>query len=48
MHSLRTDMDRLVERHGYPPMLIRLGYVQVAPPSERRPVAEVVQTPSEE
>jgi len=46
--TLRTDIGRLVERHGYPQVLIRLGYAQVAPPSARRPVAAVTLPPAED
>ena len=44
---LRTDIGRMVERHGYPQVLIRLGYMQVSAPSDRRSIAAVMQTAAE-
>lgn len=44
---LRTDIGRMAERHGYPQVLIRLGYAQVSAPSNRRSLAAVGPTAAE-
>ncbi len=45
--TLRTDIGRLVERHGNPQVLIRLGYAQVSAPTGRRPLSAAVLSPPE-
>jgi nitroreductase len=40
--ALRAQVSTLIERHGSPQIILRLGYTQPEPPTARRPMADVV------